>query len=57
MSKVSDETSTIIKMEKIKPITLEIEKKVWEEFKSRIPRNITLNEKVVELIKNFLTIK
>ena len=41
-------------MEKIKPLTLEIEKEVWEEFKERIPRTITLNDKVVELIKQFL---
>lgn len=39
---------------KIKPITLEIEKDIWEKFKERIPRSITLNDKVVELIKQFL---
>jgi len=38
-------------METIKPITLEIEKKIWESFKLIIPRTITLNDAVVELIK------
>ena len=42
---------------KIKPITLEIEKEVWEEFKERVPRSITLNDKVVELIKQFISKK
>ena len=36
---------------KIKPITLEIDKDVWELFKEKTPRTITLNERVVELIK------
>jgi len=35
----------------IKPITLEIEKKLWDEFKEKTPRTKTLNEAVVELIK------
>lgn len=39
---------------KIKPITLEIEKEVWEKFKERVPRTMTLNEKIEELIKQFL---
>ena len=38
----------------IHPITLEINKEDWEEFKKRVPRTITLNDKLVELIKNFL---
>lgn len=37
---------------KIKPITLEINKELWEKFKSITPRNITLNDKIVELIKD-----
>lgn len=35
----------------IKPITLEIEKPLWESFKDIIPRTITLNDAVVDLIK------
>lgn len=41
-------------MEKIKPLTIEIDKEVWDQFKERVPRTITLNDKVVELIKQFL---
>lgn len=40
-------------MEKIKPLTLEIEPKLWVKFKEKVPRTITLNDKVVELIKEF----
>jgi hypothetical protein len=40
-------------MVKIKPITLEIEERVWKEFKSNVTRIITLNNKIVELINNF----
>ncbi len=40
--------------EKIKPLTLEVDKKVWEEFKERVPRSITLSQKIEELIKQFL---
>lgn len=39
---------------KIKPITLEIDKDVWEEFKESIPRAIRLNDVVVVLIKQHL---
>lgn len=35
----------------IKPITLEIEKEIWDKFKEIIPRTITLNQALVELIK------
>lgn len=38
-------------MKKIKPITLEIDKEIWEKFKERTPRTITLNDAIVELIK------
>ena len=38
-------------MEKIKPITLEIEKEIWNKFKEKTPRTITLNDAIVELIK------
>ena len=41
-------------MEKVKPLTLDIDKEVWEKFKSKVPRNITLNDKVAELIKQFV---
>ena len=36
---------------KIKPLTLEIDNELWEEFKEQTSRSITLNNKVVELIK------
>ena len=35
----------------IKPITLDIDKDLWSKFKVLIPRTITLNEAIVELIK------
>lgn len=35
----------------IKPITLEIEEEIWVNFKEVIPRTITLNEALIELIK------
>ena len=35
---------------KIKPLTLEIDKKIWENFKQITPRTITLNDAVVCLI-------
>ena len=38
-------------MSLIKPLTLEIEEKLWEEFKIKIPRTITLNDAVVNLIE------
>lgn len=39
---------------KIKPITLIIEKEIWENFKKIIPRTETLNDTIVELIKKKL---
>jgi len=36
---------------KIKPITLEIEKELWDKFKNVTPRDITLNDAVVDLIR------
>lgn len=36
---------------KIKPITLEIDKELWEKFKVKIPRTISLNQAIVDLIK------
>lgn len=38
----------------IKPITIEIDKDLWNEFKVKIPRTKTLNEAIVELIKDSL---
>ena len=38
-------------MEKIKPITLEVDKKLWEEFKEITSRTITLNDAIVKLIE------
>mgnify|MGYP001568123444 FL=1 len=35
----------------IKPITLEIERELWEKFKKTVPRTTTLNEALVDLIK------
>lgn len=35
----------------IKPITIEIEKELWDKFKDAIPRTITLNDAIVELIE------
>lgn len=35
----------------IKPITLEIDEDLWIKFKEKIPRTITLNDAIVELIK------
>ena len=37
---------------KIKPLTLEIDKEVWDKFKEQTPRTITLNEALEELVKN-----
>lgn len=36
---------------KIKPLTLEIDENLWKKFKDRVPRTVTLNEAVVELIE------
>ena len=38
-------------MTKIKPMTLEIEEKTWIKFKEAIPRTITLNSAIVNLIE------
>ena len=36
---------------KIKPITLEVDKDLWDKFKVMIPRTVTLNEAIVALIE------
>jgi hypothetical protein len=38
--------------ELIKPITLEIDKKIWDEFKQLVPRTITLNDALVQIIED-----
>ena len=38
-------------MEKVKPITLEIDVVLWKKFKDKIPRTIKLNDAIVTLIK------
>ena len=43
-------------MEKVRPLTLDIDKDLWEKFKENTPRSITLNDAVVELIKNYLIV-
>ena len=40
-----------MEQEKIKPMTLEIEKSLWDKFKEITPRTITLNDAVVDLIE------
>lgn len=35
----------------IKPITLEIDKGLWDKFKDTIPRTVTLNDAVITLIR------
>lgn len=38
-------------MDLIKPITVEVEREVWEKFKMTVTRDRTLNDAVVDLIK------
>lgn len=33
---------------------LKIDKELWEKFKSKVTRDITLNDMIVELIKKFV---
>ena len=33
---------------------LEVNSKLWEEFKDLIPRSITINDKLIEIIKKFI---
>jgi len=42
---------------KIKAITLEIEKDLWEKFKSKVTKDKTLNDAVVNLIKKEVGVK
>ena len=38
-------------MVKINPITIEVEKELWDKFKSITPRTKTLNQAIIELIE------
>lgn len=38
----------------VKPLTLEINFKTWEQYKQIVPRGTTLNQSVVELIEEKL---
>lgn len=38
-------------MKTIKPLTLEIEKEIWEQFKAITPKSLTLNQAVIKLIQ------
>lgn len=39
---------------KVKPLILSIEKKLWDDFKSIVPRTTTLNGTVVSLVEAFV---
>lgn len=41
-------------MDKSKPLTLEINKNLWKEFKDRVHRGTSLNDAVVLLIHKFV---
>jgi hypothetical protein len=41
-------------MANIKPITLEIDEEIWNKFKDKTPRSKTLNDALVELIKQYI---
>jgi len=41
-------------MAKIRPLTLEIDESVWNEWKQTVPRTITLRMAVADLIKDDL---
>lgn len=38
----------------IKPITLSIDNKLWEDFKKFVPRSMTLNDSIVVLITDYV---
>ncbi len=37
--------------QKIKPLTIEIDPDLWNDFKIRVPRTIKLNDAIVRLIE------
>ena len=41
----------MVKKEEVKKFLLEIPKKVWEKWKDTIPRSISLNKALIELLK------
>lgn len=41
----------------IKPITLTIDREVWNRFKTLVPRDITLNDSLVYLINSYINNK
>ena len=41
-------------MVNVKPITLEIDQNLWDKFKDKVPRSITLNNAIVTLIEKYL---
>lgn len=42
---------------KIRPLTLIINKEIWDRFKATVPRDVSLNDSVVYLITNYLNNK
>lgn len=38
----------------IKPITLKIEKEIWDKFKDNVPSSISLNSALIQLINDYL---
>ena len=44
-------------VKKIKPLTIEICPEIWDKFKEKIPRTITLNDAVVSLIEKEVSSK
>jgi len=41
-------------MEKIRPLTLDIDKRIWEKFKDLVHRGTSLNDAVCLLIHDFV---
>ena len=39
--------------DKIKPLLLVIERDIWKQFKSKVPKELSLNNAVVYLIEEF----
>ena len=42
---------------KIKPITLKIEKEIWDKFKDNVPSSVSLNDALIQLIQDYLKSK
>jgi len=41
----------MVEKEKVKKFLLEVPEKVWEKWKNTIPRSISLNKALIELLK------